>query len=203
MKHIMVDIETFGGGTNGLIVSIGAVGFDPLAGGPQWDGSFHENIRIQSALDHGAVVQGDTLRWWLEQDRMAQAALFKPPPLDESLVLEQFRTWFRAVKCEGIWSHGSNFDLRLLREAYARYGQRPPWHWKEEYDTRTLFDTLWWVRKERPTWPQNPLKHAALQDAIVQAAVVQDALRRLQIPLDRLSRAVVESAPAGGGADGL
>lgn len=180
MIHAMLDLETLSGGTNGVIVSIGAVAFKPLGDGILPGSEFKRNIRIQSALDKGATVAGDTLRWWLEQDDKARRSLFLPYPLDESVVLELFREWYRSKGCEAIWGHGANFDLRLMREAYARYGQRPPWHWRDDRDTRTLFATLKAIRQSEPQWPANPDKHDALADARVQALVVQDAIRQLR-----------------------
>jgi hypothetical protein len=181
MRHAMVDIEALGNGAQGAVVSIGAVWFNPLNEEPCGEPKFKVNIRFQSALDSGAKVSGDTLRWWLEQSQEARAALFRPPPIDERAGLEAFRVWYKVMECQAIWSHGSNYDLRLLRHAYERHGVRPPWHYRDEMDTRTLFRTLGMVRQGLvPDWPSNQRPHDALEDAICQVTAVQSALKKLK-----------------------
>ncbi|OGR24408.1 MAG: hypothetical protein A2139_02940 [Desulfobacca sp. RBG_16_60_12] len=181
MKHAMIDVEALGNHTHGLVCSIGAVWFNPLSEEMVGEPKFKVNIRFQSALDGGAVVTGDTLRWWLEQSQEARGALFKPPPIDETAALEALRLWYKTTKCQAIWSHGSNYDLRLLRHAYERRGNKPPWHYRDEMDTRTLFRVLGMVRQgEEPLWPFNTKPHDALEDAICQAVAVQSALKKLK-----------------------
>jgi hypothetical protein len=67
MKDIMIDIETLGTGTRGLITQIGACYFDRNTG--EIGDKFCENIQIQDALDNGFEVRGDTIKFWLEQDK--------------------------------------------------------------------------------------------------------------------------------------
>lgn len=189
----MLDIEAFGNGINGLIVSIGGVWFDPhglrLAGsedpantlaGTVGLPSFHMNIAIQDALDHGAEPEGDTLRWWMEQTPEARAGLFTPAPEKESLVLHRLREWCRPLRKEEnttVWSHGSNYDLRMIHAAYERHGVKLPWPFRSERDTRTLFDAV----GGEVIWGESSLpKHHPVGDAIRQAGAVQDAFRRLK-----------------------
>src|SRR5262245_59102066 len=111
MIHAMIDLETLGTGKDGLILSMGAVAFNPLGDG--FVGApFKHNVAIQSALDGGATVQAETIRWWLEQSEEARVALMTPAPLPERLVLKMFREWYIEQRCEAAWGHGSNFDLR-------------------------------------------------------------------------------------------
>lgn len=176
----MIDIEALGNGTNGLIVSIGAVRFHPMPvtateHGPQPD-AFRACISIQDALNHGAQVEGRTIKWWFEQERTAQMALFESPR-PESQVLAMLGNWINKIPLEGIWAHGINYDLRMLAAAYARHGQRIPWPFRLERDTRTLFSL---VPYGDIKWGVSDLpKHDPVGDAICQAFAVQSAMRLL------------------------
>lgn len=175
----MLDIEALGNGQNGLIVSIGGVWFDPYG---TWIGNpFHANISIQDALDNGAEVEGSTIRWWMEQPREAWEALFKPEPMKESLALHRLREWCAPLRLDstkqtaGIWGHGVNYDLRMLHAAYCRHGQRLPWPFRSERDTRTLFAAAGDV-----AWGTSDLpKHHPVGDAWRQAGAVQNAYAKL------------------------
>lgn len=180
MNHAMIDLETFGNGSNGCIVSIGAVAFEPFSNTGYNAMRFKVNIKAGDAVKHGAVIDGDTVNWWMEQTEAARRALRDPVPLVEKIALNAFRNWYRETKCEAVWGHGSNFDNRLLREAYARYDERPPWHYRDDRDTRTLFDLVKHTTGADAPWPFNKNPHDALSDAETQAVAVQWAIQRLR-----------------------
>lgn len=190
--HAMIDIEAFGNGTNGLIVSIGAGRFDPRGVSADGSGFFRACISVQDALNHGAHVEGKTLQWWFEQDRDAQKALFVNPE-PESKVLAHLAEWIRAVPLEGVWAHGINYDLRMLAAAYARHGQRIPWNYRDERDTRTLFSLVPPLTTEDWSTPCEFPKHDPVGDVIRQIGAVQAAMRKICI---LLSPATAPSTPA-------
>lgn len=174
--HAMIDIESLGGGTDGLVVSIGAVRFDiGFNAAPSYD-PLKVNITISSALANGAKVSGDTLKWWFQQDKEAQAALFYPAPVEESKALALLRDWIHKTDLAGVWAHGINYDLRLLEMAYARYGQRIPWAYKIERDTRTIFSL---VPQDKLEWGEFLPKHDPVVDARNQVVAVQSAYKLL------------------------
>lgn len=178
MLHAMTDIEAIGKGTHGLIVSIGACRFDPRGGKPSE--RFKVNINMDNALKHGASVTGSTMRWWLSQSEEARASLFEPKPVAERVALSDLRDWYGNDNAIPIWSHGVNFDLRLLAQAYERHSQPTPWLFRSERDTRTLFDLAgeaYWL--EVKTQPRAGTHHDALDDAIAQVGWVQAAYRCL------------------------
>jgi len=179
LNHAMIDIEALGNCTNGLILSIGAINFDPH--GDLGVNEFKVNISIQSALNAGAKINGSNIEWWLRQEIAAiRAAFYDPLPLPELEALRALRRWLDEFKIEYVWSHGCNYDLRLLAQAYERHDYRLPWHYRNERDTRTLFeaanigDAEWRVGHALTT-----IAHDALQDAIRQARVVQLAYQKL------------------------
>ncbi len=170
--QMMIDIEALGNGKDGLIVQIGACVFEPSAALAH-GATFLQNVSIQSALDKGAQVEGKTIQWWLEQSAPAREGLFDPTPIKESRALEMLRGFYKEWCLAGpVWSHGSGYDLGHLKDAYARQGQKPPWSFRMERDTRTLFSLVDVV------WPEHVgTKHNGLDDAVHQAKAVHACLK--------------------------
>lgn len=136
MKDIMVDIESFGTGTLPVIASIGAVRFN-LDTGETGD-EFYVNIDINSQIKNGFAVDGETIRWWMEQSEEAQKALFHPEPLLIPSALDMFANFVKEEKDSTVWGNGSNFDNRIIREAYYKLSLTCPWHFRHDRDVRTL-----------------------------------------------------------------
>ena len=149
MNNVMIDLETLGVRADAVILSLGAVRFDPLGPGeqplnmPQHLGpEFRANISIQSCLDAGLRIDGSTVEWWFQQSEAARKSLFEPKPVPLSAALANFARWMQQtgeMKYTKAWSHGVTFDVVILGEAYAHLGQKPPWMYKLARDTRTLF----------------------------------------------------------------
>lgn len=73
VNHLMIDLETMGTKPNAPVVAIGAVFFDPLSGelGPE----YYTAVNLASAMEQGAVPDGDTIIWWLKQSPEARSAI--------------------------------------------------------------------------------------------------------------------------------
>jgi exodeoxyribonuclease VIII len=157
--NVMVDLETLGVGPNSVILSIGAVKFNEKGIGSK---SFYKTINIQSCLDAGMEVNGDTLSWWMEQSDAARE-VFKAADGPLGAVLRDFRQWLPKGKDWVLWGNGAGFDNVILRNAYDAMGMQVPW----------LF---WQDRCFRTVASSSPMKrvaegvaHNALDDAITQA----------------------------------
>lgn len=138
-KHVMVDLETLGVKSGCVIVSIGAVEFDFENGAT--NKTFYEHINIQSCLDVGLFVNGETLVWWLQQPDRSRLELCKNnKPLQD--VLNLFTNFLKNVdtnmKNIQIWGNGSSFDLGILASAYSACKLPTPWMFWNERDVRTL-----------------------------------------------------------------
>ncbi len=173
-NHVMVDLETLGRDPWAVIVSLGAVKFDPDS--DKLDGDFYANVMIQSCLDAGLSVDGATVQWWMEQPDEARRALFHPDPLPLHAALSGFTEFYRG--CEHLWAHGSAFDVPILGAAYRALRQERPWSSRQIRDTRTLFSLVPPSVLEG-IQPQG-LTHHALHDASHQARLVQAAYRWLR-----------------------
>lgn len=65
---IMIDFETLGLGENAVLLSLGAVVFDPATG--ELGGQFYGNI--DPRLQPGRDIDPNTVLWWLSQDDAAR-----------------------------------------------------------------------------------------------------------------------------------
>lgn len=170
MCHIMIDLETLGTKSNSVILSIGVVQFDLI--GNMLD-RFHEGIEIQSCLDVGLQVDGGTIAWWLDQkhENIQRLNSLSKSPL--YIVLNALEDCFKLADKLYMWSHGSNFDLVLLENAYKAISREVWWEYRNVRDTRTLFDLANYEYISKGG-------HDALEDARNQAKAVQEAYQKLK-----------------------
>jgi len=139
MKHLMLDLETLSNEFNAVILSIGAVQFDP-------DGEigqeFYSVINTASCIESGLSTNPETIDWWKKQSPEAQTVLREAYTSDKtlSMVLNEFSDWCSRVGVKYFWSNGASFDLPILKQAYINAGQKNivPWKYYDEYCFRTV-----------------------------------------------------------------
>lgn len=175
--HCMVDLETMSTRPDAAIVQVGACKFsmDDAPGGSYFDRS----VSLASSIDAGLAVDGDTVSWWMEQDKAAQDSLLRGRlPLGRTL--EEFAAWFaRPPVPKLVWANSPSFDLVILRNAYRAVGLRCPWHYRQERDFRTFC----WLAGGLVTVPEVPApttRHVAVEDARYQALVVAAAAAKMK-----------------------
>jgi hypothetical protein len=171
-KHLMLDMETLAVTPNAVVLSLGAVKFNPYGNGYSDKIYFRISIDDQDAL--GREVDPDTLDWWGRQAADIQDEAFSPEDRI-SLVDAMDRFHKFAWGCDAFWSHGATFDLVIIENIYRQLGKPLPWNFWQLRDTRTLFDLGY-----DPDMPKNS-KHDALQDAIRQSVGVQNIYAKLKI----------------------
>ena len=195
MNHVMVDIESLGTSPGSVIMSIGAVLFDPLGEWRVGDPSFDESISIDSCLRSGLTVDGGAIRFWLRDvSDEARDAIFGRPATPLKDVLSAFGRWWHAAGGKYVWSHGSNFDTVLLDSAFRAVGQEPPWRYRDILDTRTLFHLApgYYDEKRYRESVRDGTAHSAIDDAVNQVHWVQAAYRLLREPYDTYLRQAVD-----------
>ena len=174
----MLDLETLGTSAGGVVLSIGACRFDPYQIGVHGP-YFHETIRVKTSLKAGLVIDGDTLKWWLEQGEEARkAAFFGQYSLHEAL--EHFNAWLREFgdpRELALWGNGATFDNVILRAAYSAAGITPAWHFRGDKCYRTVINLL--PKDRAPAWERIGVHHNALDDAITQAVYLQKVYKEL------------------------
>lgn len=173
MKHVMVDNETLGTTADAVILSIGAVKFDPATGEIDNDG-FYRSISIESNLDYKRRISEDTLLWWLKQGVAAQQVFYEAK---ETLpvALKEFSDWI-GTDDYTMWSNGADFDLPMLSHAFTQVGVEIPWKFFNSRCFRT-YKNLPGAKEIRV--PAIGVKHNALSDAYQQAQTVSAIHRQL------------------------
>lgn len=142
INHLMVDIETLGNAPNACITSIAAVPFDICTG--ETGTPFFEPISFESNQKWMRSLSADTLKFWFEQSKEAQSGMLYGNPIWDvlsafELFLANFFTSNDKNEIYGqIWGNGISFDLGILKNAFAQYGNNNPWPYWAERDVRTL-----------------------------------------------------------------
>lgn len=171
-KHLMIDMETLAVSPRAVVLSLGAVHFNPWGNGYGEKLYFKINLDDQDAL--GREIDQNTLDWWAKQDPKIMEEAFS---LDDRIsvidAMDKFHKF--AWGCDCFWSHGATFDLMIIQDIYSQLKKPLPWNYWQLRDTRTLFDLGY-----DPDMPQGS-KHDALQDAIRQAVGVQNIYTKLRI----------------------
>lgn len=174
MTHIMVDLETLGTAPGCVILSIGAVAFNPESGG--MEAEFQCNIVPATCEVFGLKSNPQTVAWWAEQSPEARAAL-EVDQIALSLALARFGDFYSDNGGTHLWGHGGNFDEPVLAAAYLATGMTLPWKYSAARCTRTIYE-LAGVQPDRGRGTH----HNALDDARNQAAAVIEAYRILKTP---------------------
>lgn len=136
MIDFMIDLETLGNGPTSVIVQIGCVSFDRDTG--EVIDEFKVNVDPQSELDAGFVMDGSTVKWWMQQAMAGDATWVAAsiPSLDAILSLNLFIK-NRKTKKSVVWSH-STFDAPILFYHFNKLGTGSPIRYAFWLDLRTL-----------------------------------------------------------------
>lgn len=169
-NDIMLDIETAATHPGAVVLSIGAVQFDPMTGETGLE--FECNIDFQSSIDEGFEYTADALKWWFTQPSEAFVCLTKnAKPIEEALL--EFDKFVKDVDPTDayVWGNGAAFDNVIVSEAYRRLGIEKSWKYRNDMDMRTIVRLA-----EGFIDPSSVLfqgtKHRALDDAKHQVKIV-------------------------------
>ena len=167
----MFDLETLDVKPSAVILSLGAVKFDPRQQGIDPNAErLSLRIDIDSQSTIGRTISEDTIAWWATQSKEAQDAAFGEHDrvsLEEAV--EQFHKF--VWNSERVWSQGS-FDVNIMEHLYTNLGKPYAWQYWQVRDSRTLFDFVDGAMDRTK-------HHNAVEDAIAQAEAVQRALRKI------------------------
>lgn len=174
----MIDIETLGTRPGSVIVSIGAVPFDPVAG-TIGEGGFHVHIDWADAQRCGLRIDAETVGWWLQQSDGARLSLMSIDAQSLASALADLATLWDTNRAIHPWSHGAGFDVVLLESAYFACGRKAPWQYNRVMDCRTIY-ALAGV-KPKDFFEPGATVHNALDDARAQARAVIAAYAKLRL----------------------
>jgi hypothetical protein len=164
---IMLDIETLSTRPESVVLTLGAVKFDPWADEVDTESGLYLRIDVDEQLALDRHVQQETVDWWGTQ----------PEDVREEALGEQERTGLNdsidqlnrfLVGSNSIWCQGPAFDIVILENLYRQLGRPTPWQFWQIRDSRTLFGVHGDPREKGRTGAHN-----ALIDCYYQARAVQ------------------------------
>lgn len=171
-KDIMVDTETLGNKPGCVILSIGAVLFDPFGGLNTPRITFYRTIDIMSCLMAGLTVDAGTVAWWQKQSPEARAALTVDTASIHK-VLAAFQFFCKENGLDRVWCQGATFDAPILEAAFDKCKLDIPWRFTQVRDTRTIYDISGLDQLKEPRVGNH---HNALDDANFQVNCIQKCL---------------------------
>ena len=168
----MLDLETLSTRPESVILTIGAVKFDPWGEEVDAESGLYMRVDVDEQLAMDRHVLESTVEWWGKQDEAV-----REEALGESN-RESLDTMTRAlnkflVGVENIWCQGPAFDIVILENLYRQLSKPTPWQFWQIRDSRTLFGVHGDPREKGRT-----AAHNALMDCYYQARGVQDIYQR-------------------------
>lgn len=197
--NIMIDTETLGVDVGAPVITIGATLFDPFTCDSSEEllrRSLLIRVDIQDAVDLADRVDGNTVRWWFEQNDDAIKALVGDDAISmKEALLRLFNycssripraddDFFQGISqlppATSFWAKDPDFDMRLLEFFYQKLDIQKPWKFYDCRSVRTVQDLAWPNgRIDRPSFEIPGVAHDARWDAISQALTIQAAIYRL------------------------
>lgn len=188
MNLVMIDLETLGTVPGSVILSIGAVVFDPDKPNTHCLGEeFYCVVQTYSCMMHDLIIDKDTVQWWNKQSPESRKVLDQAEDLEQSdtledslMMLSEFVTRGTTIKGVKVWSNGANFDQPLLAVAYSKCGLPLPWEYWNSRCYRTIKSLC---TNAKALEPPKVCAHNALEDAKWQARHLVTMARSMKLKL--------------------
>ena len=172
-NHIMIDMETLSTDVSTVILTIGAVRFDPRGVGVM------ERLELRPTMDeqtetYNRTVSDATVQWWSQQSPEAiNEAMGDHDRIPYKECMEKLAKfcWNR----KAVWSNGSVFDVMIAESSFTELDIKCPWQFWSIRDCRTIYDLAGVSLKDGG----HVTSHKAVEDAAHQAIVVQRAYKKL------------------------
>lgn len=183
MLNCEIDLETCGTVPGSIILSIGAVMFDPTR--PPHDclgEEFYHVVGRPTCRALGLTEDPDTMKWWEKQSDEARKVLAQSLDPAQSISIAKALDELAAFLPKGckVWSNGANFDQPLLAVAYSKLGKKLPWEYWNGKCHRTVVALH---PSEKALRPPTVLAHNALEDAKWQAKHLVNIAQALNLKL--------------------
>ena len=169
---VMLDLETLATSPDCVVLTFGAVKFDPFT--DTIDKGMYIRLDVDEQIALGRRVDEGTLEWWGRQnDTVREEALGE----DGRISIDEFTSQLNQfiVGANRIWAQGPVFDIVILENLYRQIGKPAPWPYYTIRDSRTLLKALGDDREGGANL------HNALADCVSQAEAVQSAVKRYKL----------------------
>jgi len=169
---LMIDIETLGKNNNSHVLSVGMV---------WWDKSHPDEeaiscpILIPSLVQPKSIIDSDTVKWWMQQERDAQDILIGNHSRESNeLVAGKIKS--AAESARRIWAKDPDFDCVILSNFIHNYlGAEWSWPFWKNRSVRTVMDIV----PDCKDLVMDGTAHNALADAQYQTKQMQHAFKWL------------------------
>ena len=177
MNHIMLDIETLDTAQSAVVLSIGAVVFDPHSKelGEKFYVEFTTDLDTQQRV--GRTVSAATTAWWMQQGAAAKQIFADPAPegvrrVSTAQGLTEFASFIarNGGKEAQLWGNGSDFDNVIVGSLFDSFGLTKPW----SYSKNRCYRTMKRLFGENVKLHRQGVHHNGLDDAITQAVHLQE-----------------------------
>ena len=175
MMDIMLDIETLSTLPNSVILTFGAVKFDPFGSDVDTDKGLYFRIDVDEQIQLNRHVYQGTVDWWGTQpEEVREEALGEK----DRIPVEEFCNSLNRflVGVDNIWAQGPAFDIVILEDLYRQLERPIPWQFWQIRDSRTLFGV-----HGDPREKGRHGAHNALVDCYYQARAVQDVYKKVGV----------------------
>ena len=177
-RDIMFDLETLATTPDAVIITIGAVRFDPFGDDTNTRAiqmpHFYTRIDVGSCDWPEAYIDDNTLAWWAKQSPEAQHEAFGEG-VERMNIRDALSLFFDFCRpCDRVWANGCNFDHTIIETTARRLGITVPWQFWQARDCRTVFRMV----QDRDDSKNN---HNALDDCVAQVRKLQQCIRKLGV----------------------
>jgi len=174
---IMLDIETLGTRPQSVVLTVGAVKFDPYASDVNTDDGLYVRINVDEQIALGRHVHQDVIDWWGKQaEDVREEALGDHERDSVSSFLGKLNKFL--VGTDNIWCQGPAFDAVILEDLYRDMETPMPWNFWQIRDSRTLFKTFGDPRDKDAKGAHNALIDCYYQATAVQQIYKQQGLKK-------------------------
>ena len=172
-----IDLETLDFRPTSVILTLGAIKFDPYTETEPGPG-YYVRFDVNQQLALGRTVDDATLDWWKKQpEAIREEAMQEHDRTEVNQALDELSKFLVGVN--NIWAQGPVFDIAMLENLLSQLKRPYPWQFYQIRDSRTLFGLGWDPRREMRTEAHN-----ALADCYYQSIAVQKVYKKLGIKKD-------------------
>jgi hypothetical protein len=171
---IMLDLETLATSPDSVVLTFGAVKFNPFDSEQELDSGLYFRINVDEQIALGRRVDEGTVAWWgTQNEEVREEALGE----HDRVSLEQFTKELNrfVVGADRVWAQGPVFDIVILENLYRQLQKPAPWPYYAIRDSRTLLKALGDTRQP------SAMLHNALADCVSQAQAIQSAVKRYNL----------------------
>lgn len=161
--HVMIDVETLGLAQNAIVLSIGAVVFDPTHQDRGIGDDYYAELDPER---YPGSIDMSTVRFWLEKGNAPMGGQREGRHIGEHLSAWLDRACGGDRKKLVIWANGTDFDIPKLQYAYKLGKRQVPWGYSAVRDARTVYKLF---DPDKLLAPVTNPSHNALDDARNQA----------------------------------